>query len=158
MNKLLQCVDFVIDKILIALFAAMVISIVWQVVARYFFGAPTVWSEELARFLIVWVTMLGSAYTLEHGGHVAVTVFADILPEKLQIALGFIRDMITVIMAGGLAYYGYGLVLSGTRRTSTGLNLEMSYAYAAIPVGAVLIAFYLVARRIAGPKAASPSC
>ncbi|UHD46391.1 TRAP transporter small permease [Aureimonas altamirensis] len=152
MNKVLNLVEAILDKVLIALFMTMVVAIVWQVVARYVFAAPTVWSEELARFMLVWVTMLGSAYVLEHGGHVALTVFVELLPPALQHALMFLRDLIVVAMAGGLAWYGYALAVSGGRRVSTGLGLSMTYAYAAIPVGAVLIAFFLLARRICGPR------
>lgn len=153
MNKLLGLVESVLDKLLIAFFLTTVFAIVWQVIARYFLGSPTIWSEELARFLVVWVTMLGSAYVLEHGGHVAVTVFVDMLPDPWQRFFAWLRDLIVIAMAGGLAYYGYGFAVSGARRTATGLGLQMSYAYAAIPVGAALIAFFLLARRIAGPKA-----
>lgn len=153
MNKLLGIVEGLLDKLLVALFLIMVAAIVWQVIARYFFAAPTIWSEELARFLVVWVTMLGSAYVLEHGGHVAVTIFVDIMPESWQRFFEWVRDTCTICIAGGLAYYGYGFAISGARRTSTGLGLQMSYAYAAIPIGAALIAFFLIARRIAGPKA-----
>jgi TRAP-type C4-dicarboxylate transport system permease small subunit len=77
MRVVLSVVERVLDKILIVLFLVMVVAIVWQVFARYVLGAPTIWSEELARFMLVWVTMLGSAYVLEHGGHVAVTVFVN---------------------------------------------------------------------------------
>ena len=153
MNKLLSFVEGLLDKLLIALFFTMVVAIVWQVVARYFFASPTIWSEELARFLVVWVTMLGSAYVLEHGGHVAVTIFVDMMPAPMRRFFEWVRDLIIIAMAGGLAYYGYGFAISGARRTSTGLGLQMSYAYAAIPIGAALIAFFLLARRIAGPKA-----
>lgn len=153
MNKLLNLVEGLLDKLLITLFLAMVVAIVWQVIARYFFASPTIWSEELARFLVVWVTMLGSAYVLEHGGHVAVTVFVDMMPEPWQRFFSWLRDLVIIAMAGGLTYYGYGFAVSGARRTSTGLGLQMSYAYAAIPIGAALIAFFLLARRMAGPKA-----
>lgn len=150
--KLLNLVENLLDKLLITLFLVMVVSIVWQVIARYFLASPTIWSEELARFLIVWVTMLGSAYVLEHGGHVAVTLFAEMMPEPVQRMLDWLRDTIIIAMAGGLAYYGYGFAVSGARRMSTGLGVQMSYAYAAIPIGAVLIAFFLLTRRMAGPK------
>lgn len=153
MQRLVRLVERVLDKVLIALFLTMVVAIVWQVVARYVFSAPTIWSEELARFLMVWVAMLGSAYVLEHGDHIAVTVFVDIMPEPVQRVLEWVRDLIVIAMAGGLAYYGYGFAVSGGRRVSTGLGLPMSYAYAAIPIGAVLIAFFLLARRLARSKA-----
>lgn len=153
MNKLLGIVESLLDRLLITLFLAMVAAIVWQVVSRYFLGSPTIWSEELARFLVVWVTMLGSAYVLENGGHVAVTIFVDMMPQPWQRFFEWVRDVIVITMAGGLAYYGYGFAASGARRTSTGLGLQMSYAYAAIPIGAALIAFFLIARRMTGPKA-----
>lgn len=148
MRVVLNVVERVLDKILITLFLVMVIAIVWQVFARYVLEAPTIWSEELARFLLVWVTMLGSAYVLEHGGHVAVTVFVDLLPPPLQRAMEFVRDAIIIAMAGSLAYFGYGFAASGGRRVSTGLGVAMTYPYAAIPVGAGLIAVFLLARRI----------
>ena len=71
MFRLIHFVERVLDKVLIVLFLFMVAAIVWQVFARYVLHAPTIWSEELARFLLVWITMLGSAYVLEHGEHVA---------------------------------------------------------------------------------------
>lgn len=149
MNYLLSLVERSLDKILIALFLIMVASIVWQVFARYVLGAPTIWSEELARFLLVWVTMLGSAYVLEHGGHISVTVLVDLLPLPLQRLIEFIRDSIVVCMSGALAYYGYGFAVSGARRVSTGLNVQMSWAYAAIPIGSLLIALFILGRRAA---------
>ena len=145
---LVHLVERVLDKVLIGLFLVMVAAIVWQVFARYVLQAPTIWSEELARFLLVWVTMLGSAYVLEHGGHVAVTVFVDMLPEPLERAVAVVRDFIVIAMAGSLAYFGYGFAASGPRRISTGLGLPMGWAYAAVPIGAGLIAFFLLARRL----------
>lgn len=147
MRLIVKLFESVLDKVLIVLFLTMVAAIVWQVFARYVLGAPTIWSEELARFLLVWVTMLGSAYVLEHGGHVSVTVFVDMLPEAGQRILAFVRDAIVIAMAGSLAYYGYGFAYSGTRRVSTGLGVTMAYPYAAVPIGAALIAFFLLARR-----------
>jgi len=151
---LVHLVERVLDKVLIGLFLVMVAAIVWQVFARYVLQAPTIWSEELARFLLVWVTMLGSAYVLEHGGHVAVTVFVDMLPEPLERAVAVVRDFIVIAMAGSLAYFGSGFAAPrpgpppGRRRIPTGLGLPMGWAYAAVPIGAGLIAFFLLARRL----------
>jgi TRAP-type C4-dicarboxylate transport system permease small subunit len=148
MFRLIHFVERVLDKVLIVLFLFMVAAIVWQVFARYVLHAPTIWSEELARFLLVWITMLGSAYVLEHGEHVAVTVLVDMLPEPFARSLSVVRDFCVIAMAGSLTYFGYGFAVSGLRRVSTGLGLTMTWAYTAVPVGAALIAFFLLARRL----------
>lgn len=103
MRKLVAAVESVLDKTLLLIFTVMVVAIVWQVFARYVLLRPTVWSEELARYLMVWTTMLGSALVVRRGGHVAVTVFVELLPARVQHAIGFFRDALTILMAGYLA-------------------------------------------------------
>ena len=146
MRKIVDLIDLVLDKLLLAFFVVMTAAIVWQVFARYVLAAPTIWSEELARFLLVWITMLGSASVIGRGDHIAVTVFVEMTPAPVQRALGFLRDALVIGMAGFLAYYGAGFAASGSRRISTGLHLSMGYVYLAIPVGAVLIALTLLFR------------
>lgn len=149
MRKLVDAVEQLLDKVMLCLFVVMVAAIVWQVFARYMLEQPTVWSEELARYLMVWVTMLGSAYVLGRGDHVAVTVFVDPLPEPIRHAIALLRDTLTIGLMGALAWYGYGFAMLGGRKISTGLGLSMTYPYLAVPLGAVLIGFFVLVRRIA---------
>lgn len=137
-----------LDSLLLCLFVVMVAAIVWQVFARYVLEEPTAWSEELARYLMVWVTMLGSAHVIGKDGHVAVTVFVDALPGAAQRALALLRDALLLVLTGALAWYGYGFAMLGGRKVSTGLELPMTYPYLAIPVGAALIALALLAQRL----------
>lgn len=148
MRKLVAAVESVLDKILLLIFTVMVVAIVWQVFARYVLLRPTVWSEELARYLMVWTTMLGSALVVRRGGHVAVTVFVELLPARVQHAIGFFRDALTILMAGYLAYCGYGFALAGARRTSSGLGIPMTYPYAAIFIGGLFLALIVLFDRI----------
>ncbi|MBF7055104.1 TRAP transporter small permease, partial [Halomonas sp. KAO] len=127
----------------------MLISISYQVFARYVLGSPTFWSEELARFLIVWLTMLGSASLMkERDGHISVEYVADKLPMKIGFVVGFIRDLLTIAMCGLLGYYGAKLVEVGARTSSSGMQVPMSFPYLAIPVGALLISLVLLIARI----------
>ncbi len=148
MERAMNAIERLLDRVLLAMFAVMVAVTVWQVFARYVLQAPTIWSEELARFLMVWVTMLGSAYVIRTGEHVSVTVFIDLLPRRARLAVDFVRDGLTIALMGMLAWYGATFALLGARRISTGLNLPMTYAYFAIPAGAALIALFLLARRM----------
>ena len=76
---------------------------VHQVFARYVLERAPSWSEELAGFLMVWLTMLGAAAVLRGGGHISVTVLTDRLPPRLlRIALA-LRDVVMVATCGVLA-------------------------------------------------------
>ncbi|MCT4370822.1 TRAP transporter small permease [Yangia mangrovi] len=130
------------------LLLAMLGAIGVQVVARFAIGAPTVWAEELARFLLVAITMIGSAALIEKNRHISIDVVVDVLPKGARIAVGWLRDAITLTVCGLLAHYGWLLVGIGGRQTSTGLGVKMSLPYLAIPIGAALIALVLVLSRL----------
>ena len=127
----------------------MVTSIVIQVFARFVLNSPTAWSEELARFLMVAVTMLGSATLMRKEGHITVTVLVDRLSGIPLLIVNLIRDVLIIGMAGLLTYYGVGLAQIAKRQVSTGMEIPVSIPYAAIPIGSFFIGVMLLLSRIA---------
>lgn len=142
-----RMIERVLDAFLLIALVTMLSSIFIQVGGRYLFNAPPSWTEEVARFLVIWVTMIGSAAMLRRHGHIAVSVAVEALPRKLALAVGWLRDALILIMAGALAHYGYAFALIGGRRRSAALEIPMFYPFLAVPVGAVLIALLLVLER-----------
>ncbi|MDP7572961.1 MAG: TRAP transporter small permease subunit, partial [Myxococcota bacterium] len=71
-------VDRVLGTLLVVLMAASVVNVLWQVLSRYVLGSPSSFTDELARYLLVWVGLLGSAYAAGQRLHVAV----DLLPGR----------------------------------------------------------------------------
>ena len=136
-----------IDGICTFLMLILLSVISYQVFARYVLNNPPSWSEELARFLIVWVTMLGSAVLINKEGHISVDFLVDRLPVKTRRYLSFIRDVLTIFLCTSLAYYGFQLAILGGRSTSTGLEIKMLYPYLAIPCGSVMMALVLLMSR-----------
>lgn len=126
---------------------AMLCAIGTQVVARFVLGAPTVWAEELARYLLVSITMLGSASLLERNKHISIDILVNNLPPKAKAFMGWLRDAITITICGLLVNYGWLLSKIGGRQTSTGLEIKMSVPYMAIPIGAGLMALVLIFSR-----------
>ncbi|WP_108663761.1 TRAP transporter small permease [Acuticoccus kandeliae] len=147
-NRIASAVERVIDLALIVLISVMVVSICYQVVGRYLLNHAPGWTEEIARFLMAWITMLGSAMVMRTDGHVAVTIAADILPDPLRHAVGWLRDALILTMAGALGYYGYLFALIGDRRDSAAMEISMYWPHLSIPVGAALIALLLLLRRL----------
>lgn len=119
--------------------------IFFQVVTRYFFGHTFEWSEELARFLFVWVVFLGSALIMGESGHLAV----QILPTKFKgTASGLVLEIFI-----NLCSYAFTMLLliQGAKMTSVmtfqvapGLGISMSVVYSIIPISAFLMILYLI--------------
>ncbi|TKW66944.1 MAG: TRAP transporter small permease [Paracoccus denitrificans] len=130
------------------LLIAMLLVIGLQVVARFMLGAPTMWAEEMGRYLLVAITMLGSAILIEKSEHISIDTFVEMLPDRARIAISWLRDAITLTVCGLIAWYGWTLVGIGGRQSSTGLPIKMSLPYLAIPIGAALMALVLVLSRL----------
>lgn len=151
MNKVKSFADRLVgllDYLCMALLLVMLVATGYQVFARYILDAPTFWSAELSRYLLVWLTMLGSASLMkEKGGHITVDYVMDRLPPRILSVCLFVRDMFTLLMCALLGYHGATLVEVGGRTSSSGLGVPMSYPYLAIPAGAVIIAIVLLLAR-----------
>lgn len=147
--RLATAIERVLDLALLAAIVVMVLSISWQVFSRYLLDHAPGWSEELARILMAWIGLLGSAAVLRRGGHISVTFFVDLLPAPARFVADWLRDLVILIMSASLVWYGYAFAVIGGRRASAAMEIPMFYPYLAIPVGAGFIALLLVLSRLA---------
>lgn len=154
-SRVADTVERLLDALLLLAIAVMVVSICWQVFGRFVLNHSPGWTEEVARFLMAWITLLGSAAVLRRRGHIAVTFVIDLLPRPVALAVGLLRDLLILVMAGALGWYGYAFAMIGGRRDSAALEIPMFYPYLAIPVGAALIALLLLLSR-AGREERAP--
>jgi TRAP-type C4-dicarboxylate transport system permease small subunit len=126
------------------LMLAMVAIIFLQVVARYAFSNSLSWSEELGRYLFVWMTFIGSAIAVRNKLHVSLEMFVMKFPgriQKLCLIIGYVSMM---VFTGVLIYGGYLFVMKGSQQISAAMQLPMHYVYIVLPVGGGLIFFYLM--------------
>jgi TRAP-type transport system small permease protein len=118
----------------VLLFAVMILSVGGQVIMRYVFSSPLSWSEELARYSMVWMAMLASALAARLGQHIAL-MGALPLPGRLKIVVHTAATIITCAILGILFYHSYDLMMRAARQTTPGLGLSMSHVYASLPTG-----------------------
>ncbi|WP_210215609.1 TRAP transporter small permease [Mongoliimonas terrestris] len=108
----------------------------WQVVTRFIFENPSVWSEALVRLLLVWMVMIGLGVAIRHGALVSI----DIAEKNARgLFLKVVRVAILsadVAVLGALLYFGYRMVGRVQAQEMAGLEISMAWGYAAIPVGA----------------------
>ena len=117
----------------------MAVVVFLQVIFRYVLNLPLFWTEEFARYCLVWSSLLGSAVAVKRGQHIAVTIFMERLPPRLRrrlsiIALLSVAAILTIILWGGIQ-----LVAITRAQISPALRIPMSVPYLAVPVGAALM-------------------
>jgi len=148
MYKLLDRIEKALDAVLVFMMVVMAGAVVLQVASRYVFNRPTSWSEELARYLFVWITFLGAAVVIRKRRHVDVTVLTDRLPPGAAKVVYLVSDAAVLFMLGALTWAGAGLAIMAHRQLSAAMDLPMSLAYSAMPVGTGLMFVFLVATMI----------
>jgi len=148
MYKLLDRIEKALDAVLVFMMIVMAGAVVLQVTSRYVFNNPTSWSEELARYLFVWITFLGAAVVIRKRRHVDVTVLTDRLPPSAAKVVYLVSDVAVLFMLGALTWAGAGLAIMAHRQLSAAMDLPMSLAYSAMPVGTGLMFVFLVATMI----------
>ncbi|MFK8014981.1 MAG: TRAP transporter small permease [Gammaproteobacteria bacterium] len=136
------------------LMTAMVASVVWQVLSRYLFVVPAAWTEELARFLLIWIGMLGAAYAYRQGSHLGIDLLANKLGAAGQRTLHGVVHCVCLLFAVGVLVVGGGALMSLTwelKQYSAAIGLPIAYVYAVIPASGLLISLFAAEAMLTGP-------
>jgi TRAP-type C4-dicarboxylate transport system permease small subunit len=143
--ELRRKIDKIVGNVLVFIMAIMVINVLWQVFTRFVIGTPSSFTDELARYLMIWVGVLGAAYISGRKMHVAI----DLLPTKLnkegQVKLKiFVNTLIILFCFGALIVGGIRLVyITYTlEQYSAALQIPLALVYLVIPISGGLIIFY----------------
>ena len=131
-----------------ALVVAMTVTTFLQVVCRYALNSPLVWSEELARYLFVWISLVGAGAAVRTGGHYGLDLLFLKLPAPLRAKVAGGISAVVAVFAATLLVVGVQETATASVQMASSLPVRMHWAYAAIPVGAVLMLWHLAARWI----------
>ena len=130
--------------LLITLISIMTVVVFLQVVFRYALKEPLYWSEELARYLFVWLSILGAALGLQKRGHFGLDFFHQMLPEKGKRLIEFLIYLFIGVVIFVILIQGINLVQKTIPQESPAMGISMGWAYACLPVGAALMAIHLL--------------
>jgi len=145
--KLIKFMDERLEEIvLVAMLAVMVILVFLQVVMRYLFDASLSWSEEVSRYLFLWIIWMGAGLATKKNSHICLDFVTKRLPLKGQRAADFLKGIIWLAFAVFLAYISWKLtyLLFARNQLSAALRIPMGFAYASIPVGITLMVLRLL--------------
>ncbi len=137
--KVSRVMQRVMVPVIFVLSGAMFLVVVAQVIFRYVLLQPLPWSEELARYLMVWVACLAASEAYIKGHHVGVTMILHAMkPGIRKMMILFIHLAVAVLM-GVIVYQGFVLSFLLHDQLSPALEIPMTWPYMAVPVGACLM-------------------
>lgn len=126
-----------------ALMAALTAITFLQVVMRYVFNDPLTWSEEAARYLFVWVSLVGAGAAVGRGAHYGMETLHQRLPPGLHRFFGAAAMLVVFAFAVALFVTGIRETALAARQFSWSMPIRMHWAYAAVPVGAALMIWHV---------------
>jgi len=143
-KTLVDKINVVLVKIVTVLFVLMSIACFVQILFRYALKLPLPWTEELARFLFVWVVFIGGAVDVKGKVHVGIDNFVEKLKLKPKRMVYTISYMLCIVMSAVISYYGFIVVQRMVGQASPAMRISMSYVYLAIPLGFLVSALNFI--------------
>ncbi|RPH20032.1 TRAP transporter small permease [Buttiauxella warmboldiae] len=143
MDMLRKKLDQILSSLCCLLLAVMVCVACWQVISRYVVGVPSTTSEELLRFSLVWLSMLGMALVAGKNQHISLTLLMDKVSPAVQrwwmiiLQITFAAFSVWVLIIGGLKISSISML-----QISPALGIPMGKIYYALPVAGGLIIIY----------------
>ncbi len=145
MNAVKKILDKIIEMFCIAIMGIMTVLVSWQVITRYFFNKPSVFTEATAQYLFVWLVMYGSAYVFGKREHMQISFIRDLASENIRKVIDVIQEIvITIFVIGVMIYGGYFSPLRQMAQTDAALQIPMGVIYSAIPISGLFIIFYAI--------------
>ena len=147
MKKIRVKVNKIIEGFLVLILGGMVINVIWQVFTRFFTNNPSAFTHELARYLMIWLGVLGAAYISGKNEHVTINFFVQKFNESIQrfinrfVLLSILIFALFVMLIGGthLVY-----ITTKLEQHSPSLQIPLALVYLIIPISGLLIIFYKV--------------
>lgn len=123
----------------IAVLMVLLVADVWLgVVARYVLRVQIPWTEELARYLMIWAALLAISSGIARREHIGFRMLLDRLPAALQKAFLVAFDVIAFALFAFLFVYGIDMTATGARQFAMIFGMSMAVPYASVPVSALL--------------------
>jgi TRAP-type C4-dicarboxylate transport system permease small subunit len=142
-----KVLDRCLEILVIVVVAVLVVDVLWQVFTRFILKNPSTWTEELAVFMLIWVSLLGAAVALNRGAHLGIDYFVGKLsPRKrlyteIFVFLCVSAFSLAVMVIGGIELVGNTLRVG---QISPALGVRVGYVYLAVPISGFFLVLYSV--------------
>lgn len=140
LRPVLRLFDSVTASVACGIVIAILATVALGVVTRAL-GDPLIWTDELSRFLMVWLAVFGWVIATRKRIHVRIRFFQERLPRRMHRAVEIAIQLAMTVFGALVAAYGIGLVGKNHDLEATSLPISMSWLYAPLVVGGIVTAF-----------------
>lgn len=133
------------------LIGLMTLVILLQVFFRYVLGSALTWSEEVARFMMIWMTFLIAPVAYRHGINVSLDFFASMIKGRLKEMMTIALNLLVILFLVIFFVESFGMIERGLKLKASTLSIKMAYIYLILPISfflMFLIAVELIGRSI----------
>lgn len=147
--RILRWIERVLDTLLqtaiLGLVTGLIVTVSWQVFSRYILNKPSTSTDELARFMLVWLVLLGAAYCVGKKSHLAIDLLSMGSSIKIRRWFNLYVDlMILGFTLFVMVYGGFRLLASiaSSNGISPAMQMPLEYLFMILPVSGLLMAAY----------------
>jgi len=138
-SGLFKGIDTTLNWILAFIISVMLVVVSAQVWYRFVLNDPLTWSEEVARYLFVWISFLGSAVGVRMNVHLGIDLIDKILSPRGRIIMTVVVNLLIQIFLAVVIYWGVRILQVVQFQKSASMGIPMTYPYLAVPVGSAFM-------------------
>jgi TRAP-type transport system small permease protein len=138
--KAIDAINRVVGILLAAMLGVMSILIILQVISRFVINFPLTWSEELSRYLMIYIVFLGAGLAMRHNNLISIELLPELLSGRKRKVVIILVMIISILFFAILFKQGIDMLGMVKMQSSPGLQLSMSIPYASIPIGSFVLA------------------
>lgn len=139
MRTLVEIVNRAAEALAQTLLGVMVVVVFVQVIFRFFIQQPLSWSEEVARYVFVWIIWMGAAVMVRQKGHPGMDLVTKSFSPRWQRVTEVTMGLLYAVTLLTVVFTGFALVSANMSQPSPAMELPMGIPYAAIPFAAVIM-------------------
>lgn len=142
-DNILKTIESIMKIVVTVLFFGMLVSLSVQVISRYVFNTGFSWTEESARYMMIWLVFSGAVVVSKRDEHISITVVEEMWPKTVP-TMKFIQRIIVSVYSIIVMYYGILTLRIASLQTSPNMKIGMNIIYAIYPIAMFLILVYTI--------------
>jgi len=144
-KKCINIIDIIVNYTGAIIMLIIIILVSLQIFSRYIFKSPPSWPEELSRYSLIWLVMIGAVIGLSNKEHIKIETFVHLLNAKYRKLFYLLSDFVMFFVLFILLIYGYSFASLNINQYSPSMSwMSLFWPFLAIPVGSGLMLIYVI--------------
>jgi TRAP-type transport system small permease protein len=152
-EKVYQYLMKIIEIFVGILITLMVVIVFANVIGRYFLHASVAWSDEVARFMMIWMSLLGAVLAYAKNEHLGLDLVVQAVPKSVAKFINILGDLLVMVAVFMIIKGGYNLVMQNLSWLSPGASISYGFVYTIVPICGVILFLQTILKLVIDVKA-----